>query len=163
MPRTEITLVTDKGSASANAYLTVDEADALLSAVPFADEWFDLDGEPETKKALLMQASQDIDNLPVGYLPAALDQGLRFPVICDLASDGHVQARKATAHQALFLARHYRAMREREEADVLGASSLSNPVESIGLGQRKPLADMAAPAVATMRPWLDLTVRVRRG
>lgn len=82
------------GGASANSFLTVEEADAIAIEHPFSAPWVAITGATATarKQALLIAATRAINNLCYLGTPTAESQALKFPMSGLLSRTGYALA-----------------------------------------------------------------------
>jgi hypothetical protein len=119
------TLITTKGGANSNSYVDIMLADATIDTMYLlVDKWNLLDDD--NKVRLLIQATKDIDTLPVKYQKVNNNQSLKFPVINkEFGDDGFLQAQLACIEQAVYLMEYTQLMLEGQADKIAGVTQKS--------------------------------------
>lgn len=72
-----VTLIATPAAADANSYLTLEEADEIMDAMPHLDEWGGLDDDEQAR--ILIRGTRLIDGYKPWGVKYSADQALRFP------------------------------------------------------------------------------------
>lgn len=85
---------------SANAYVTVPEADSYFDSIYGADDWMTL--SEDDKARLLISATEDIDYITRNDLKSTEEQALNFPAVGDKGPDFNT-VKRCCMIQALYI------------------------------------------------------------
>jgi len=138
------------GGASANSYLTVEEADALAAADygPEVSTWLSVGAE--AKGQVLMRATREIDGyLRTGWPPYATDQALLFPRAIDVTGSPAAPylprtLKLATYEQATYLLRNAAVIDQAAARRARDLQSASEP----NVAYTRPSGGQDAPVLA---------------
>ena len=162
--------------ASANSYLTVEDADALARADlgPQADRWLHPSTTLADKEKALQRATREIDAYVdrLGVAPYSADQALLFPRETDVAGDPLApflprSIKQAAYEQATYVLTNAPALDEAAGRRAKGWFSYSNPDGTGGSLAADPLFGRLAPSVQSLllatfrRSTTVATVRIR--
>lgn len=133
----------------ANSYLTLEEADEMLSGFLHADEWDAL--EEERQKRLLMTGTRLIDSYATWTQPKIEGQARAFPRSIDLADEIPLRVKEALCEYLDFMAEGTMVQIKRMQAEGVTSASL--------LGQSTSLEKDSSQLPAGARNILDELVR----
>jgi hypothetical protein len=157
-----IVLDASKGGAAANAYATIDEANAYLEAEYGAEEWADI--SPDDKAKLLVSATRMLDALPVRYGSIDPAQALSFPLLTnDPNIDGFTEAKTAAIIQAFYIYQNNDGIKEAVQMGIQGVKSETIGPTSKGVTGYNPYRKFDSRVLALIAPFIDLGVKTARG
>ena len=152
-----VTIDATKGGEHANSYVTLEAANETMIALYGWEEWVTLDDED--KKRLLMQATMQIDMLPIAYGRESTSQALAFPTV----KDGFARAKRAAVHQALYLLRNLDAFREAENMALVGVTSESTGPLSRSMAGFNPMKLYSPAVYKELSEYVDYDMKIHRG
>jgi len=156
-------LVTTPGSASADSYVSLDEADAYFAARFGSDAWNDL-SEADQEKAL-RQATRELDRSRFRGQKRTHAQALEFPryyrAQCSTAPLIPLEVQSATCEQALWVVQHSatggRSVRQQLQSEGVTSFRVGSTSETfLGSGLRW----LCPEASALLAPWIERWGRI---
>lgn len=159
-------LITTKSGINSNSYNTMEAADSYFQDTWGAEEWFGL--TEDDKRRLLITATKHIDNLPAAYDKASSIQALNFPVstifnIDEEIDDGWEEVQEAVLLQAYHILEHTETIKATKANKVAGIKSRTSGRYSETSVGFNPWSQFSSGARRLLSPYLNLTIRIRRG